>query len=36
VNELFELIGEFIYIDIGNDILNSDTGTFIKNKKGQA
>jgi hypothetical protein len=26
VNELFELNGEFIYIDIGNVMMNSDTG----------
>jgi hypothetical protein len=32
VNELFDLSGKLIYIDSGNVMLNSDTGTFVSNK----
>jgi hypothetical protein len=35
-DKLFELIRKFIYVDIGTHILNSDTGTFVKNKRVQA
>jgi hypothetical protein len=34
-NKLFELIEKLAYIGIGADILNSDTVTFVKSKKGQ-